>query len=197
MKPNSPSAFFATIAIVIAGSYLLMSAAGADNWFVTSVREFLDALKESTGANPAKYFRRVSLYGEARAQSEVLLANRYLQIYFLAAMATSGFAYIFVKKEMPVYNRRNRATLVAVLFLMLMPLALATVTYGQVLAAMTTKVICVTLLLAIGAFLFTELLRVRPKTVFSRVFHVLVLVLVMSEAVIFPALYGWYFLFNV
>lgn len=196
MRPKSPSAYFATFAIFIASMYLIMSAAGADNWFVTLVRDFIAALKESTGANPAKYFRRVSLYGEARAQSEVLLANHYLQIYFLAAMATSGFAYIFVKKEMPVYNRRNRATLVAVLFLMLMPLALAMVTYGEVLAAMMTKVMCVGLLLLIGGFLFTELLRVRPKSIYSRIFHVVVLVLVMTEAVIFPALYGWYFLFT-
>lgn len=195
MKSKGTGAFFATIVLIVTGSYLLMSAAGAENWFVSNVRDFFAALKESTGYNPERYFRRVSLYGEARAQAEVLVANSYLQIYFLVAMATSGLSYIFVKKEMPVYNRRNRAMLVAVLFLMLMPMALATVTYGQVLAAMVTKVVCVGILILIGVFLTTELLRVKPKSFFSRTFHIVVLSLVLVEGVVLPSLYGWYFLF--
>jgi hypothetical protein len=196
MKAKGPGTFFATIMLVITGSYLLMSAAGADNWFMASVREFVDALKESTGANPARYFRRVSMYGEVRTQAEVLMTNHYLQVYFLTAVATSGLCYIFVKKEMPVYNRRNRAMLVAILLLMMLPMTLATVTYGQVMAALATKIMCISILITIGVFLITELLRVKPKTLFARGFHLAVVLLVVTEAIVAPGLYGWFFLFN-
>lgn len=197
MKAKGPGTFLATILLVVTGSYLVMSALGAENAFVIYIREFLAALKESTGANPERYFRRVSMYGEARAQAEVLLANRYLQMYFLTAIATSGVCFIFVKKEMPVYNRRNRAMLVAILLLMLLPMTLATVTYGQVMAALATKVMCIGILVTIGVFLMTELLRVKPKSLASRLFHLTVLSLVALEAIVAPWLYGWYFLFNI
>lgn len=195
MKAKGPGTFVATILLVVTGSYLVMSALGVDNWFVSYIREFVAALKESTGANPERYFRRVSMYGEARAQAEVLVANLYLQIYFLTAIATAGVCYIFVKKEMPVYNRRNRAMLVALLLLMLLPMTLATVTYGQVMAALATKVMCIGILVTIGIFLLTELMRVKPKSLGSRIFHVIVLLLVALEAVVAPGLYGWHFLF--
>jgi hypothetical protein len=196
MKTRGSGAFFTTIALGFAGSYLLMSATGADAWFMAAVRDFVSALQESTGANPQRYFRRVSMYGEARTQAEVLLTNRYLQIYFLTAIATAGLCYIFVKKEMPVYNRRNRALLVAILLLMMLPMTLATVTYGQVMAALATKVMCISILITIGIFLLTELLRVKPTSWASRSFHLLVLLLVTTEAIVAPSLYGWFFLFN-
>jgi hypothetical protein len=195
MKAKGSGTFFATFMLGIAAIYLIMSAIGADNWFMSYIREFVAALKESTGANPERYFRRVSMYGEARAQAEVLLANHYLQMYFLTAIATAGVSYIFVKKEMPVYNRRNRAMLVALLLLMLLPMTLATVTYGQVMAALATKIMCIAILVTIGVFLMTELLRVKPKSLPSRLFHLVVLLLVAVEAIIAPWLYGWYFLF--
>lgn len=196
MKAKGPGTFVATILLVVTGSYLVMSALGVDNWFVSYIREFVAALKESTGANPERYFRRVSMYGEARAQAEVLVANLYLQIYFLTAIATAGVCYIFVKKEMPVYNRRNRAMLVALLLLMMLPMSVATVTYGKVFAALATKVISVTILVLMGLFVTTEMLRVKPQGIMSRLFHLLVLLLVFAQGVAVPGLYGWLVIFR-
>src|SRR5690242_18127565 len=122
MKSKGSGAFAVTMALMLAGGFLLITAIGADNWVTSVIKDFISALKESSGYNPEKYFRRVSLYGEMRTQLEVLASNRYLQIYVLFALVTAGLSYIFVKKEMPIYNRRNRATLVALLLLMMLPM---------------------------------------------------------------------------
>ncbi len=194
MKSKGSGAFAVTMLLMAAGGFLLVSAIGADSWVASMVRDFIAALKESTGYNPEKYFRRVSLYGEMRSQLEVLAVNRYLQLYFLFALATAGLSYIFVKKEMPIYNRRNRAMLVALLLLMMLPMALATVTYGEVFAALATKAVCVAILVLMGLFVTTEMMRVRPQGILSRLFHLLVLALVFTQGVVVPGLYGWYFL---
>ncbi len=194
MKSKGSGAFVTTMALMAAGGFLLVKVIGLDGWIASMIREFFAALKESTGYNPERYFRRVSLYGEMRAQLEVLGTNRYLQLYFLLALATAGISYIFVKKEMPVYNRRNRATLVALLLLMMLPMAMAAVTYGEVFAALATKAVCVAILVLMGLFVTTELLRVRPQGILSRLFHLLVLALVFTQGVLLPGLYGWYFL---
>ncbi|MBI1765131.1 MAG: hypothetical protein HYR56_27275 [Acidobacteria bacterium] len=194
MRSKGSSAFAATMALMVAGGFLVLSAIGADTWVAAVIKEFIAALKESSGYNPEKYFRRVSLYGETRAQLEVLATNRYLQIYFLFAIATAGLSYIFVKKEMPIYNRRNRATLVALLLLMMLPMALATVTYGEIFAALATKVVSIAILILMGIFVTTEMMRVRPQGVLSRLFHLLVIALVFAQGVLLPGLYGWYVL---
>lgn len=194
MKSKGSGAFAVTMALMLAGGFLLVTAIGADNWVASVIKDFIAALKESSGYNPEKYFRRVSLYGEMRTQLEVLATNRYLQIYVLFALVTAGLSYIFVKKEMPIYNRRNRATLVALLLLMMLPMAMATVTYGEVFAALATKAVCVAILVLMGLFVTTEMLRVRPQGIMSRLFHLLVLTLVFTQGVLVPGLYGWYFL---
>mgnify|MGYP007070990400 CR=1 FL=1 len=196
MQTKGPGAFVTTVIVVAIVFLLLAVGVGADTWIGLLFREFISALKESTDFRPEKYFRRVSLYGEVRAQLEVLGSNRYLQLYFLCSLLTAGVSYIFVKKEMPVYNRRNRAMLVALLLLMMLPMSVATVTYGKVFAALATKVISVTILVLMGLFVTTEMLRVKPQGIMSRLFHLLVLLLVFAQGVAVPGLYGWLVIFR-
>src|SRR6185436_17331592 len=105
-------------------------------------------------------FSRVSLAAEARVQAQTLSSNRYLQVYFLLAIATAGLAIIFVKRESPIALRKKQATLVALLIILLLPMALATVTYGEIFAAVVTKTFCVVILITLGVFASSEVLRV-------------------------------------
>ncbi len=193
MRPKESSAYALTLTIMFAAGMILMAAVNGESWFASMGRDVRDALHESTGYNPGKVFRRVSLASETRVQAEALLSNRQLQVYFLLAIATAGLAYIFVKREMPAPTRRQHAMLVSVLIAMLLPVSLATVTYGEVFAALVTKTICIVILILLGCFAVYELLRAKPPSLAGKAFQALVLVLVLLEGVVLPGLYGWYF----
>src|SRR5262245_9509409 len=191
MKSRGSGAFALMLVLMLIAGVAFMMVVGGENWVVSLGREVRDAFYESTGYNPARIFNRVSLAAEARVQAQTLGSNRYLQGYFLLAVATAGLAIIFVKRESPVAVRKKQATLVALLIIMLLPMALATVTYGEIFAALVTKTFCVIILIILGVFASSEVLRVKPHSWMGRIFQAVVLLLVMTEGIILPGLYGW------
>lgn len=184
------------LVLMLAAGIAFMMMVGGENWVASLGREVRDAMYESTGYNPAKVFRRVSLAAEARTQAETLSSNRYLQLYFLLALGTAGLSIIFVKRESPIAIRQQQATLVALLIILLLPMALATVTYGEIFAALITKTFCVAILITLGVFAIYELLRVKPRSWPGRALQGLVLLLVTVEGVVLPGLYGWFFFWS-
>jgi hypothetical protein len=193
MKSKSSGAYALTLFLMLAASIAFMVMVGGENWVASLGREVRDAMYESTGYNPGKIFRRVSLAGEARVQAQMLASNRYLQAYFLLAMTTAGLAVIFIKRESSFAVRRQQTTLVALLIILLLPMALATVTYGEIFAATVTKTMCISILITLGIFATYELLCIKPHSWLGRGLQALVLLLVMTEGVILPGLYGWIF----
>jgi len=193
MKSRGSGAYALTLFLMLGAGIAFMLLVGGENWVASLGREVRDAMYESTGYNPGKIFRRVSLAGEARVQAQTLASNRYLQGYFLLAMTTAGLAIIFIKRESSIAIRRQQTTLVALLIILLLPMALATVTYGEIFAADITKTMCITILITLGVFATYELLCIKPRSWLGRGFQALVLLLVMTEGVILPGLYGWLF----
>jgi hypothetical protein len=193
MKTKGSGAFALTLFLILAAGILFMMIVGGENWVASLGREVRDALYESTGYNPARVFRHVSLTAEARVQAQTLASNRYLQGYVLLAMTTAGLAVIFIRREGSVAIRRQQTTLVALLIILLLPMALATVTYGEIFAAVASKTLCVVILITLGIFANYELLRIKPRSWAGRAFQALVLLLVMTEGVVIPGLYGWLF----
>ena len=102
MKSGESGAFALTLVLLLIAGIAFMMLVGGENWVVSLGREVRDAMYESTGYNPARIFNRVSLAAEARVQAQTLGSNRYLQGYFLLAIATAGLAIIFVKRESPI-----------------------------------------------------------------------------------------------
>lgn len=197
MKSKGSGAFALTLILMLVAGIAFMLMVGGENWVASLGREVRDAMYESTGYNPARIFHRVSLAAEARVQAETLGSNRYLQGYFLLALTTAGLSIIFVKRQSPVAIRKQQALLVALLIILLLPMALATVTYGEIFAALVTKTICIAILIILGIFAISELLRVKPHSWPGRAFQGLVLLLVMIEGVVLPGLYGWFFFWRV
>ena len=193
MKSRGSGAFALTLFLMVAGVIAVVVLAGGESWVASLGREIRDAMYESTGYNPGKIFRRVSLAGEARVQAQALASNRYLQGYCLLAMTTAGLAIIFIRREASIAIRRQQTTLVALLIILLLPMALATVTYGEIFAAVITKTFCVVILIILGIFACSEVLRVKPHSWTGRIFQGVVLLLVMTEGIILPGLYGWLF----
>jgi hypothetical protein len=196
MKTRGSGAFALTLGLILIASIAFMMMVGGEKWVTSLGREVRDAMYESTGYNPARIFNRVSLAAEARVQAQTLATNRYLQGYFLLALATAGLSIIFVKRESPTAIRKQQATLVALLIILLLPIALATVTYGEIFAALITKTFCVVILITLGVFACSELLRVKPHSWLGRGFQGVVLLLVMTEGIILPGLYGWLFFWS-
>ncbi len=193
MKSRGSGAFALTLVLMLIAGIGFMTMVGGENWVASLGREVRDAFYESTGYNPARIFNRVSLAAEVRVQAQALGSNRYLQIYSLLAVATAGLAIIFVKRESPVAISKKQATLVALLIILLLPMALTTVTYGEIFAAVVTKTVCVAILITLGVFACYELLRVKPRSWMGRIFQAAVFMLVMAEGVVLPGLYGWLF----
>ena len=193
MKSRGSGAFVLTMVLMLIAGVAFMTLVGGENWVASLGREVRDAFYESTGYNPARIFNRVSLAAEARVQAQALASNRYLQAYSLLAVATAGLAIIFVKREAAVAISKKQATLVALLIILLLPMALTTVTYGEIFAALITKTFCVAILITLGVFACYELLRVKPHSWMGRIFQALVVLLVMAEGIILPGVYGWLF----
>jgi hypothetical protein len=192
MKTRGAGAFSVTMLLTAAAGVLVVAALDVDSSLVNIFNGVAQSFRESTGLNPGRVFRRVSLLGEARTQAEMLVANYYLQLYFTGAALTAILSVVFIMGEKVLPTSRHQALFVSFLITLLAPLALATVTYTAVFVYPWSQTVCILILVSLGIFATFELLRVKPKTIYGKLLHPIVLLLIMIEGIILPAFYGWH-----
>ena len=185
-----------TLFIFIVAFALLCKLVGFDHFLIWAFNDFIRSFRIATGWNPADIFRNVSLAGEARTYGEVLASNSYLQMYFLAGGVCALLSAVFVLRANAEPLWRYHGAFVAFLLLLLLPIALTTITYGEIFAARSISYICLTVLILLGLGACYELMRVRTKGVTSKIAQVFVMLAVSTYGVFAPVYYGvkymWY-----
>ncbi len=196
MKTRGAGAMTMTIIIFVITIALFSKLTGFDKFIIWAFNDFVNAFRIATGWNPANIFRNVSLAGEARTYGEVLASNSYLQMYFLAGGICALFSAVFVARADAEPLWRYHGPFVAFLLILLLPVALSTVTYSEIFAARSISYICLAVLIILGLGACYELLRVRTKGAGSKLAQAFVLLLVSAYGVFGPAYYGvkfiWY-----
>lgn len=196
MKTRGAGAMTMTVIIFVITIALFSKLVGFDKFIIWAFNDFVHAFRLATGWNPADIFRHVSLAGEARTYGEVLATNSYLQMYFVAGGICALLSAVFVLRANAEPLWRYHGAFVAFLLLLLLPIALTTITYGELFAARSISYICLTVLILLGLGACYELLRVRTKGTASKIAQVFVLLLVSTYGVFGPAYYGvkymWY-----
>ena len=179
-----------TLIVFVIAFAMLSKLAGFDKFIIWAFNDFLNALRIATGWSPGDIFRHVSLAGEARTYGEVLASNAYLQMYFVAGGICALLSIVFVLRAEAEPVWRYHGAFVAFLLLLLLPVALTTITYGEIFAARSISYICLTVLILLGSGACYELLRVRTKGATSKIAQVFVLLVVSTYGVFAPAYYG-------
>jgi hypothetical protein len=196
MKTRGAGSMFMSglIFIVIVG--LFAKLAGFDGWIIWAFKDFMQSLRVATGWTPEYFFRNVSVAGEARTYGEVLATNSYLQMYFIAGGICALLSAVFVLRAEAEPLWRYHGAFVAFLLLLLLPVALTTITYSEIFAAHSVSYICLSVLILLGLGATYELMRVRTKGPTSKIAQAFVLLLVSTYGVFAPAYYGvkfmWY-----
>ncbi len=187
---------FMTAFIFVIALGLLAKLAGFDGWVIWAFKDFMQALRVATGWTPEVFFRNISLAGEARNYGEVLATNSYLRMYFIAGGICALLSAVFVLRAEAEPLWRYHGAFIAFLLLLLLPIALTTVTYGEIFAAHSISYICLTVLIVLGLGACYELMRVRTKGAASRIAQIFVLLLISTYGVFAPIYYGvkfmWY-----
>jgi hypothetical protein len=196
MKTRGAGAMTMTIFIFIVTIALFLKFSGMDGWVIWAFKDFYTALRVATGWDPAELFRNVSIAGEARTYGEVLATNSYLQMYFLAGGICALLSIVFVMRAEAEPLWRYHGMFVAFLLLLLLPVALTTITYSEIFAARSISYICFAVLLLLGLGACYELLRVRTKNVPSKIAQTFVLLLVSTYGILAPIYYGVTFMWN-
>lgn len=196
MKTRGAGAMTMTLIVFVIAFALLAKLAGFDSFLVWAFKDFMQALRIATGWTPEVYFRNVSLAAEMRTYGEVLASNSYLQMYFIAGGICALLSIVFVLRAEAEPLWRYHGIFVAFLLLLLLPVALSTVTYSEIFAARSISYICLTVLMLLGLGACYELMRVRTKGAASKISQVFVMLLVSTYGVFAPAYYGvkfiWY-----
>jgi hypothetical protein len=196
MKTRGAGAIFMTLVVAVIAFALFSKLIGFDSFLIWAFNDFVNAFRVATGWNPGDIFRHVSLAGEARTYGEVLATNYYLQMYFLAGGACALLSAVFVARADAEPLWRYHGPFVAFLLILLLPVALTTVTYGEIFAARSISYICLAVLIVLGLGACYELLRVRTKGAVSKMAQVFVLLLVSAYGVFGPAYYGVKYMWN-
>lgn len=185
-----------TVIIFMTAGALMAKALGMDKWILSTAQGVVRAFRVSTGVNPADLFSHISLAAESRTYAEVLASNWYLQMYFIGGGLCALLAGVFVLRASSTQLWQHHAMFVAFMILLLLPIALTTVTYSEIFAARSISYICLTALILLGTFSCYELMRVRTRGFASKTAQAFILLLVLMEGVIIPLFYGVKFLFN-
>ena len=196
MKTRGAAAFSITLIIITIVGVLLAKAIDVDDWILGVLNGAAQSLYVATGYRPLDIFRNVSLASEARTYGEVLASNYYLQIYFVGGGVCAVLSAVFILRANAEPLWRFHAAFVAFLILLLLPVALTTVTYGEIFAARSISYICLTVLILLGLFSCFELMRVKTKGFTGKLAQALVALLVLAQGVILPALYGVKFMWS-
>ena len=196
MKTRGAGAKFMTLSIFVITLGLFAKLVGFDSWIVWAFKDFMQSLRVATGWTPEVFFRNISLAGEARTYGEVLASNSYLRMYFIAGGICALLSAVFVLRAEAEPLWRYHSAFVAFLLLLLLPVALTTVTYGEIFAAHSISYICLSVLIVLGLGACYELMRVRTKGATSKIAQIFVLLLVSTYGVFAPIYYGvkfmWY-----
>ena len=190
MKTRGAGAFSITLMIMSIAGVLLVKAVGVDGWILDVLNGAAQSLYIATGWRPLDLFRNVSLASEARTYGEVLASNNYLQMYFVGGGVCAVLSAVFILRANAEPLWRFHAAFVAFLIMLLLPVALTTVTYSEIFAARSISYICLTVLILLGLFSCFELMRVKTKGFTGKLAQAFVSLLVLAQGVILPALYG-------
>jgi hypothetical protein len=196
MKTRGPGAFAITLLIFGIAFTLMAKASGMDGWIFSTLREIAATFRIATGVNPGDLFSNVSLTAEFRTYAEVLASNWHLQMYFIGGGICALLSGVFILRASVTQLWGHHAFFVAFMILLLLPVALTTVTYSEILISRSIAYVCLAVLLLLGGFSCYELMRVRTKGFFSKTAQAIVLLLVLMQGVILPLLYGAKHIFN-
>ena len=182
MKMRGAGAFSITLVIFLIATALLIKLVGADVWVMEACHGAAQALKIATGWDPLTIFHNVSLAGESRTYGEVLASNYYLQMYFVGGGVCAVLSAVFILRANAEPLWRFHAAFVAFLILLLLPVALTTVTYGEIFAARSISYICLSILILLGSSSCFELMRVKTKGFTAKLIQAVVLLLEIGRA---------------
>jgi Flp pilus assembly pilin Flp len=196
MKTTGAGAVTFTVILSIIAFALLAKLTGMDSFLIWAYHDASQALRTATGWHPSELFRNVSLASEGRTYLEVLASNNYLQMYFVAGGVCALLASVFVARADAKPLWRFQPFFVAFLILLLLPVALTTVTYGEIFAARSISYICLAVLILLGLGACYEVLRVKTKGASSKLAQGFVLLVVAAYGVVVPAYYGLNFMWS-